>query len=222
MTARRLLVSLVLVLLVATLYARTRTFGYLDFDDEEYIYANPDVLAGLSSDGIAWAFTAYHSANWHPLTWISHMLDVELFGLDAGAHHVVNVAFHAANSALLFLVLEAATSAFWPSAFVAALFAVHSLNVETVAWVSQRKSLLSTLFLLLALGAYVRWTRRGGSPRYIAVALLLALGRLSPSVSCEGGRADRGTGLTGRQRLRGRRSLCVRRLAERPMNTRRG
>src|SRR5262249_42736372 len=145
----------------------------------EYVYSNPDVLAGLSGYGVAWAFSTYHSANWHPLTWMSHMLDVQLLGVDAGKHHLVNVTLHAVNAALLFLLLETLTSAFWPSAAVAALFAVHPLNVETVAWISQRKSLLSTLFLFLALGAYVLWTRRGGTGPYVAVVVLLALGLLA-------------------------------------------
>jgi Tfp pilus assembly protein PilF len=175
----RLFLALVLAVLAFGLYARTGTFGYLDFDDEEYVFNNPDVLAGLSGYGIGWAFGTYHGANWHPLTWMSHMLDVDLFGPEPGRHHLVNAALHAVNAAFLFVVLEAATTAFWPSAVVAALFAVHPLNVETVAWISQRKSLLSTLFLLLALGAYVRWTRERGVWRYVAVAALLALGLLA-------------------------------------------
>ncbi len=172
-------VAVGLALLVTALYARSVGFDSLDFDDGEYVYANPNVLAGLTARGIAWALRAFHSANWHPLTWVSHMLDVQLFGPWPGPHHLVNAAFHAANAVILFLVLKAATSAFWPSALVAALFAVHPLNVESVAWISQRKSVLSTLFLFLAVGAYVSWTRRGGARRYLAVALLLALGLLA-------------------------------------------
>ena len=168
-----------LVLLVGILYAPSGGFDSLDFDDGEYVYANPTVLEGLTGHGMEWALTAFHSANWHPLTWISHMLDVELFGPEPGAHHLVNAAFHAGNAVILLLVLRAATSAFWPSAMVAALFAVHPLNVESVAWISQRKSVLSTLFLFLAIGAYVSWTRRGGARRGLVVALLLALGLLA-------------------------------------------
>jgi tetratricopeptide (TPR) repeat protein len=163
---------------VAVLYARTARFASLDFDDQEYVYDNPNVLCGLTGESVAWALTAFHSANWHPLTWISHMADVDLFGTKPGPHHLVNVAFHAANAVLLFLVLEAATSASWPSAAAAALFAVHPLNVESVAWISQRKSVLSTLFLILAIGAYTRWSR-GGRPRDgVFTALFLALGLL--------------------------------------------
>lgn len=169
-----------LVALVAILYGRTGSFAAQgDYDDDEYVYANGDVLQGLSADGLRWAVTAYHAANWHPLTWISHMTDVQVFGRDPGPHHLVNAGIHAANAVLLFLVLRAATSAFWPSAIVAALFAVHPLNAESVAWISQRKSVLSTLFLFLAIGAYVSWTRRRGAGRAALVAVLLALGLLA-------------------------------------------
>lgn len=172
--------AVTLVLLVAVIYARTGWFeAQGDFDDNEYVYANEHVLAGLSSSSIGWAMTAFHAANWHPLTWISHMLDVELFGAAPGPHHLVNTALHAANAVLLFLVLRAATSALWPSAMVAALFAVHPLNVETVAWVSQRKSLLSTFFLFLAIGAYVAWTRRRSARKAVLCAVLLGLGLLA-------------------------------------------
>ncbi len=171
-------VTIGLALLVAAIYAQTRAFDSLDFDDQEYVYANENVLAGLSARSVAWALTAFHSANWHPLTWISHMIDVQLFGPEPGPHHLVNATLHAANSVVLFFVLKAATSAFWPSATVAALFAVHPLNVESVAWISQRKSVLSTLFLFLAVGAYVSWTRKKDIRRGLLVALWLGLGLL--------------------------------------------
>ncbi len=134
---------------------------------------------GPDGPGLRWALTAFRSANWHPLTWVSHMADVELLGPEPGAHHVVNAALHAANAVVLFLVLRAATAAFWPSALVAALFAVHPLNVESVAWVSQRKSVLSTLFLFLTVGAYLSWVRRRGAGRSLLVALVFALGLLA-------------------------------------------
>ena len=117
-----------LVLLVAAVYARTVHFASLDFDDGEYVFENPKVLGGLTARGVAWAMTAFHSANWHPLTWISHMADVSLFGPEPGAHHFVNVFFHAAGAVALFLALRTATRATWPSAAVAALFAVHPLH----------------------------------------------------------------------------------------------
>ena len=167
-----------LVLLVAAIYGQSARFDSLDFDDQEYVYANEHVSEGLSVSSIAWAFTAFHAANWHPLTWISHMLDVQLFGLDPGPHHLVNAAFHAASAIVLFLVLTSATSALWPSAVVAALFAAHPLNVESVAWIAQRKSVLSTLFLFLSVGAYVGWTRRKSLAGGALVVLWLALGLL--------------------------------------------
>jgi hypothetical protein len=182
MRARAWAVALVLAVLVTVVYAQAGRFDSLDFDDQEYVYQNSRVLDGMTAHGIGWALTAFHSANWHPLTWMSHMLDVQLFGTDPGAHHLVNAGLHALNAVLLFLVLRAATSAFWPSAFVAALFAAHPLNVESVAWISQRKSLLSTLFLFLALGAYVLWSRRGGAWRYAAVVALVGLGLLAKSM----------------------------------------
>jgi protein O-mannosyl-transferase len=177
--ARAALVAAGLVLLVALVYGGVRDHAFVNFDDASYVAANPNVLSGLTGPGLRWAGTAFRNANWHPVTWVSHMADVEFFGPDPGAHHVVNAVLHAANAVLLFLVLRAATSALWPSAFVAALFAVHPLNVESVAWVSQRKSVLSTLFLLLTVGAHLSWVRRGGAGRRLLVALLLALGLLA-------------------------------------------
>ncbi len=118
-----------------------------NFDDDEYVYDNPMVENGLTLAGIKWAFTTGHAGNWHPLTWISHMVDCELFGLNAGAQHLVNVLFHAANAALLFLLLLRLTDRLWPTVMVAALFAWHPLHVESVAWISERKDVLSWLFL---------------------------------------------------------------------------
>jgi tetratricopeptide (TPR) repeat protein len=174
------LVSAGLAILVALLYLQTGNFAAQGgYDDDEYVFANPNVLGGLTAPGVRWAVTAYHSANWHPATWISHMTDIQLFGVSPGPHHLVNAALHAANAVVLFLVLRAATAAFWPSAVVAALFAAHPLNAESVAWISQRKSVLSTLFLFLAIGAYVSWTRNRGALRAVLVVLLLALGLLA-------------------------------------------
>ena len=177
--SRAAFVAAGLVLLVALVYGGVRRHAFVNFDDGGYVTSNPEVLSGLTGHGLRWALTAFHSANWHPLTWVSHMADVSLLGPEPGAHHVVNAALHAANAVLLFLVLRTATAAFWPSALVAALFAVHPLNVESVAWVSQRKSVLSTLFLLLTIGAHLSWVRRGGAGRRLLVALFLALGLLA-------------------------------------------
>jgi Flp pilus assembly protein TadD len=161
------------------LYAAVAGHEFIRFDDPRYVTENPVVQRGLSWDGIAWTFTAFHASNWHPLTWLSHMLDVELFGLNAGAHHVVNVLLHAVNAGLLFFVLARMTGALGRSAFVAALFAVHPLHVESVAWIAERKDVLSSLFGLLALAAYARYAEHPGRRRYAPVVLCFALSVLA-------------------------------------------
>jgi len=177
--SRKALTAFLLVVAVLLLFARTGRFSFVVYDDDQYLTGNPRVQSGLSAEGVAWAFTTTHAANWHPLTWLSHMLDVELFGMDPGAHHRVNVAFHAANTLLLFLVLLRMTAAPGRSAFVAALFAVHPLHVESVAWVAERKDLLCAFFWFLALGAYARYAARPVLKRYLPVLLLFALALLS-------------------------------------------
>jgi tetratricopeptide (TPR) repeat protein len=172
-------ISLLLALGTLLVYAQVGGHEFLYYDDNMYVTENPPVQGGLSWSGIVWAFTAMHAGNWHPLTWLSHMLDVQLFGLSPGAHHLVNVLFHAASTVLLFLVLMRMTGAQWRSAFVAAMFAFHPLHVESVAWVAERKDILSAFFGLLTLSAYVHYTERPGIQRYILAALLLALGLLS-------------------------------------------
>ena len=134
---------------------------------------------GLSLHGLRWALTSTEASNWHPLTWASHMLDVELFGLDPGAHHLVNVALHLVNSCLLFELLRRMTGALGPSAAVALLFAVHPMHVESVAWVAERKDVLSAFFFLAALLAYASWVHRRGVPRYLLVTVLFALGLMA-------------------------------------------
>lgn len=151
---------LLAVLLIAGTWAvfwPVADHAFLNFDDPHYVVGNAEVRGGLTWRSVAWAFTTRHAANWHPLTWLSHMLDCQLFGLQAGIHHQVNVLFHAANVLLLFGVLRRMTGALWRSAMVAALFALHPLHVESVAWVAERKDVLSTLFWLLTLGAYARY-----------------------------------------------------------------
>jgi tetratricopeptide (TPR) repeat protein len=168
-----------LVLLTLVVFAQVGRHDFVDFDDGEYVYDNPRVRAGLSLEGARWAFTTAHAANWHPLTWLSHMADVQAFGLDPGWHHRVSVALHAVNAVLLFLVLGGMTGAVWPSAWVAGLFAVHPLHVESVAWIAERKDVLSAFFWFLTLGLYWRWVRRPGPGSYAAALLALALGLLS-------------------------------------------
>jgi Tfp pilus assembly protein PilF len=171
--------GLALVALVLVLYWQVAGHEFVNLDDQDYIVANPRVRQGLTWDGIGWAFASFHSANWHPLTWLSHMLDCQLFGLAPRGHHITNVVLHAANALLLFLSLRFMTSAVWPSAFVAALFAVHPLRAESVAWVSERKDVLSGLFWMLTILAYAWYVKRPATRRYLLVFTSLALGLMA-------------------------------------------
>jgi tetratricopeptide (TPR) repeat protein len=152
--------GLLLALVTLLVYLPVAGHGFSIFDDDDYVSQNHIVQNGLTWSGVKWAFTSWYASNWHPVTWLSHMLDCELFGLNAGAHHLVNVLFHTANAVLLFLLLLRLTRELWPSAYVAALFAWHPLHVESVAWISERKDVLSTFFALLTLLAYVRHVQR--------------------------------------------------------------
>jgi Tfp pilus assembly protein PilF len=176
---RLALLSAVLVAATVAAYWPVFSAKFVDFDDGEYVYGNKRVLAGLTVDGAVWAFTQSHSANWHPLTWLSHMLDVQIFGLEAGGHHAVNLALHAANVVLLFLALTSIAGAAAPSFLVAAVFALHPTNVESVAWVSQRKSLLSALFALASIWSYARYARTGSRASYGASLAAFALSLMS-------------------------------------------
>jgi protein O-mannosyl-transferase len=169
-------ISLALLAGTLVLYIPTFNSGFVNYDDSAYVTANARVLQGLSWDNITWATTATVEANWHPLTWISHMADVQFFGSNPRGHHIVSVLLHALNVVLLFFILARATGNLLRSAVVAGLFAVHPLNVECVAWVAERKSLLSMLFLLLALAAYARYASKRSFGRYTLLALLFALG----------------------------------------------
>jgi hypothetical protein len=155
---------------------------YLDFiyfDDQSYVTENYLVQKGITLEGIRWAFTTGHASNWHPLTWISHMLDVQLFGLQPRWHHLTNLLFHLVNTLLLFFVLHRMTKARWESVFVSALFALHPLHVESVAWVSERKDVLSTFFWMLTMGAYCLYVERPRIQRYLFVVLFFVLGLMS-------------------------------------------
>ena len=176
------LTFLVCALLIAgTLWAYQELprHAFVNFDDFEYVADNPRVRAGISIEGLVWAFTTTHAGNWHPLTWLSHMLDVQLFGLHPGMHHLVNLLLHMANSVLFFLLLRKMTGALWRSAICAALFALHPLHVESVAWISERKDVLSTFFLILTVRAYVWYAGKPEWRRYVCVSVLLILGLLS-------------------------------------------
>ena len=172
-------IALALVAAVAVLYAQTARHDFVGFDDGSYITRNPRVAGGLTAENVRWAFTEFHSANWHPLTWISHQLDVQLFGLNAGAHHLVNAGLHALNALLCFLFLRRATGAEWASALAALFFAVHPQRVESVAWAAERKDVLAGSFFFLTLLAYERHVRAPSRGRYALVALCLVLGLLA-------------------------------------------
>lgn len=170
---------LALVLATSLAYSRLPASGFVDLDDPDYITANPHVQHGLSLSGIAWAFTHFHSSNWHPLTWLSHMLDVSLFGDWAGGHHLMGLFFHILATLLLFGFLNSMTRRLWPSVLVAALFALHPAHVESVAWASERKDVLSACFWFATLWSYVAYVRRPYGQRYAAVVLLFAMGLMS-------------------------------------------
>ena len=158
----RFALSVIVAALVAAAFSPVARNGFVGYDDNEYVTENPRVKSGLSPANVRWAFTAAHSNNWHPLTWISHQADVSLFGMDPRAHHAVNLALHALNSGLLFWWLAGLTGALVPSAFVALVFGVHPLHVESVAWIAERKDVLSTFFGLLSLVAWTGYVRRRG------------------------------------------------------------
>lgn len=180
MNRRPILIILLLTLITLAVFRPVLNNGFVSFDDLDYITGNTLVRRGLSRDGFCWAFTSIgYSANWHPLTWISHMTDVELFGLDPAGHHLTSLLIHLANTILLFLVLRSMTGALWRSAFAAALFAVHPMHVESVAWVSERKDVLSALFWLLTMAAYLRYVRKPGRAAYLAVILLYMAGLMA-------------------------------------------
>lgn len=173
------LIALGLLVLTFAAYWPIFSNGFVNYDDNGYVTQNHWVQTGLNSASFLWAWRATIMANWHPLAWISHMLDVQLFRMNAAGHHASSLVLHAVNVVLLFFLLYKATAFVWRSALVAAIFAVHPLNVECVAWVSERKSLLYTLFLFLALFAYGSYTRKPGVARYLLLALLFALGLAS-------------------------------------------
>ncbi len=172
-----IIVGLVAITLVV--FANVRTFDFVSYDDPWYITNNPNVAAGLSWPGVRWALTTGYLFYWHPATWLSHMADVQLFGVSAGGHHVTNLLLHIAGTLALFGFLRKATGAEWRSALVAALFAIHPLHVESVAWVAERKDVLSTFFLMLTLWAYAGYREQRTTQRYLLVILCFALGLMA-------------------------------------------
>ena len=169
----------VLAMVTIAAFSGLRTARFVNFDDEDYITANPNVQAGLTARSIGWAFTTTACANWHPVTWLTHLADVQMFGLDAGRHHRTSVLIHTAGVVLLFLLLVRMTGALWRPAFVAALFAIHPLHVESVAWIAERKDVVSTAFWLLTVFAWLRWLEEKTAARYAQVVLLFALGLMA-------------------------------------------
>ena len=174
-----LCVCLALAAITWLVFGQTLRHDFVNLDDHTYVYENPQITQGVTTNGLIGAFTHTHARNWHPLTTISHMLDCQLYGLEAGWHHFTNVVLHTLAVLLLFLVLNQITGAFWRSAFVASLFAIHPLHVESVAWVSERKDVLSAVFFMLTLEAYVGYVRKSSAGRYLLVVLLFAAGLMS-------------------------------------------
>jgi len=172
-------IYLILAAISLAVFGQTIRYEFVNFDDDLYVYNTPAIQAGLTIKGIAAAFTSQHAHNWHPLTTISHMLDCQLYGLNAGGHHATNVILHTIAVLLLFHVLRQLTGAVWKSAIVAALFAIHPLHVESVAWISERKDVLSAVFFLLMLSAYNRYVRAASLARYLLVVVLFAAGLMS-------------------------------------------
>jgi protein O-mannosyl-transferase len=172
-------IGFLLILITLIAYREVGDFGFVKFDDNVYITQNLHVQNGITVQGLYWAFTTGYAANWHPLTWISHMLDIQLFGLKAQGHHLTNLLFHALNVLLLFFALRRMTKTLWQSAFVAALFALHPLHVESVAWISERKDVLSTFFWMLTLIAYSYYAEQPRPRTYLAVFAFLALGLMA-------------------------------------------
>ena len=175
----RLLICALLVALTLAVFLPITGHPFVVYDDEAYVFRNPNVQDGINADSLAWAFSSMECGNWHPLTWISHELDCQIFGLNAHGHHATSLLIHTLTVLLLFLVLDKMTRSPWRSAFVAALFAIHPLHVESVAWVAERKDVLSAFFWVATIWAYARYAEKPGWKRYGLVALSFALGLMS-------------------------------------------
>ena len=179
---KQLVAAFFLALATLTAFGRVCGNDFLNYDDRAYVVRQPGVRGGLGPAGLSWALTTTSCANWHPLTWISFQADHDLFGLHPWGYHLTNLVLHVANALLLFMVLCRMTSTLWPSAIVAGLFALHPLHVESVAWVAERKDVLSTLFWMLTLAAYARYVEQPGLRRYLLVAMTFALGLTAKSM----------------------------------------
>ena len=173
------LVSLCIIVTITVSYLQVINFDFVGYDDELYVTENRHVQTGITVKGLSWAFTTFHASNWHPLTWLSHMADCELYGLNPMGHHWTSLQIHIANTLLLFFILQYMTGALWRSAFVAALFAMHPLHVESVAWIAERKDVLSTFFGMLALLSYCRYVKQPSLAKYLLIVLFLSLGLMA-------------------------------------------
>jgi len=179
--SRRLVAAVCILLVTITwlVFGQTLWHGFVNYDDDAYVHLQPEIVSGLTLRGVAWAFTHLHSGNWHPLTSITHMLDCELHGLGAAGHHFTNLVLHSASAVLLFLALRNMTGRLWRCAFVAVLFAIHPLRVESVAWIAERKDVLSGLFFMLTLLSYACYVRGPSPGRYLLFSIAFCLGLLS-------------------------------------------
>ncbi len=173
------IICLFLVVATFAVYWQVLDNDFVNYDDDVYVTENIRVYKGVTFDSLTWAFTSSHASNWHPLTWISHMIDCQLYGLNPRGHHLTSLLFHVANTLLLLLILVRMTGTLWQSSFVAALFALHPLHVESVAWVAERKDVLSTFFMMLTLWAYILYVEKGEVKRYLLVVLFFVLGLMS-------------------------------------------
>jgi protein O-mannosyl-transferase len=177
--SKRNLICIFLVIATCVVYWQTLDHEFLNYDDNQYVTENPQVQTDFTRESILWAFTTSYASNWHPVTWLSHMLDYQLYGLSPQGHHLTNLLLHTTNALLLFLILVRLTGAVWQCGFVAAMFALHPLNVESVAWVAERKNILSALFWFLTLWAYVRYTEKSDIKRYCLIIFCFTLGLMS-------------------------------------------
>lgn len=168
-----------LFILPALVFSPIAGHDFIGLDDATYVSENPYLRNGLTLEAVHWAFTNSYALNWHPLTWISHLVDVELFGLSPSGHHIVGLLFHALNTVILFVALRRLTGAHWRSVFVAALFALHPLHVESVAWISERKDVLSSLLWFITIWLYARYAESPSTIRYLGVLICFVLGLLA-------------------------------------------
>ncbi len=175
-------ICIALTLVTTAVFYEVCTYDFVNYDDPRDVYDNPDIKNGLNLESIKWAFTTSHADIWHPLTWLTHILAWQIFGSNAGGHHLFNLILHIANTLLVFIVFKKMTGAVWQSAFVSALFAIHPLHVQSVAWVTERKDVLSTFFMMLTIWAYWGYVNKQNFRRYVLIIIFFALGLMSKAM----------------------------------------